>query len=110
MNIEQNVGLIRMNAHMVTQGWARMMMIGGAMVALLAVGLLLRFAFKRKWRRALACGAVMVAALAVALIGGKQPKLKVIRACAVGPVSLEVVASNYTIAGIDGSMLTLIER
>lgn len=110
MSIEQNVGLIRMNAHLVMQGWARGLMIAGVMVALLAGALLIWYAFRRKRRRALVCGAVVLAAVAAALIGARQPKLKVIRACAVGPVSLEVVAATYTIAGIDGSMMTLIEK
>lgn len=110
MSIEQNVGLIRMNAHLVTQSWARGLMFGGALVALLMGLLLVRCALKRRWRRALVCGVALALAVVAAVIGAKQPKLKVIRACAVGPVSLEVVAATYTIAGIDGSMMTLIEK
>lgn len=106
----QAFGLIRMNAHLVRQGWASALLVAGIAAGIVAALWLASALLRRRREQGIGAGIALAVALAVALIAARQPKVNIIRACAVGPVSLEVVAANYRILEIDGSMLTLTER
>jgi len=107
-------GLIRMNAHMVVRGDAKAMIIFGIIFAafclVCAVATLLSKKKEHKKRYVAFFVSFALIGVIVAVIGSDQPRQKVIMACADGPISLEQVAAVYEIKGIDGKMLTLVER
>ena len=105
-----NGGLIEMTAHMVTRPEAVVIMAGGTIVLTIYAGLAAYATLERKWRMLLAL-TVLAGIGAIMMIKGiTTPRVREIKACASGAVSLEQIAVQYEIKGVDGKLLTLWER
>ena len=102
--------MIEMTAHMVARPEAvGITSVGGFVLAIYA-GWATYAILERKWRVLLAL-TVLAGIGAAMMIGGMTaPRVKEIKACASGAVSLEQIAVQYEIKGVDGKLLTLWER
>lgn len=107
-------GLIEMNAHMIRTDLAIGLMLAGGMgLALVLICNLINLAIgdKKHIMTGLGWSVPFVIVLAALLVTGlRMPMKKQIMACAAGQVSIEQIAARYDVVGVDGKMLTLIER
>jgi lipid-A-disaccharide synthase-like uncharacterized protein len=104
--------MIEMNVHMVSREYANLLVLIGAILAILSfIFFMIDLIQSKKFKKHLIPYIVTLLLGAATMVYGlKIPKDKIISYCANGPVSIEQISAAYDIIQIDGKLIRLKER